>query len=68
MPENSLIRAFSVLAVMLVFGLGWYGIARSRLGNDPAAKARAAGQAKYVSLVAAFLYLIGMVSIASLFL
>ncbi len=71
MPENSIIRFISVVVVMLVFGFGWYGIALTRLkraGIEAAeAQSKAATQAKYVSLLAVFIYLISMVSIAGLF-
>jgi len=72
MPENSIIRAASVIIVMLVFGFGWYAIALSRLKGAgveaAAAKIKASTQAKYVALLAAFLYLLSMISIARLFL
>lgn len=71
MPESPVIRSLSVLAVMLLFGTGWYGIALAKLKRAgmaaPAARSKAAAQARHVSLVAAFLYLVFMVSVARFF-
>ena len=73
MPGSSLIRLASVLVVMLVFGYAWYGLAlallkRAGLEQSAAkAKAKAAGQARHCSLIAAFLYMVAMVSVAGLF-
>ncbi len=71
MTENSIIRGLSVIIVMLIFGFGWYAMALSRLKHAgveaSAAKSKASGQAKYVSLIAVFIYLISMVSIIRLF-
>ncbi len=71
MPESPIIRFLSVLVVMLVCGLAWYGIALAqfkRAGMEAsAARAKAAEQAKRSSLVAVFLYLVFMVSLAGLF-
>ncbi len=72
MPENSIIRLLSVLAVMLIVGFGWLQIGSSRLkkkGIDEAAARKQAGQeAKKYSVIAAFLYMVAMVSVAGLFL
>lgn len=71
MPESPIIRFISVLVVMLVFGLGWYGIALAHLKRagieESAAESKAAEQAKRSSLVAVFLYMVFMLSIAGLF-
>ncbi len=70
MPESSIIRIVSVLVVMLVFGLGWYGIALARLKHagveGSAAKAKAAEQAKRCALIGVFLYLVAMLAPGSL--
>ena len=72
MFESSVIRFISVLAVMLVVGLGWFRIGTSRLKRagteESRARSQAAIQAKKYSVIAAFLYMVAMVSIAGLFL
>ncbi len=72
MPENSILRGTSVLVVMLVAGLVWYGIDLTRLKRagveEAKAKAKAGERARVCSLIAGFLYMLSMVSIASLFL
>ncbi len=68
---DSLLRIVSVLVVILVVGLVWYRISLSRLTRagveESKATPRAAQQAKKSSLVAAFLYMVAMVSVAGLF-
>lgn len=72
MPESSIIRLLSVVAVMLVVGYGWFPISFSRLKkkgvDEPAAKKQAKLAASKYSVVAAFLYMVAMVSVAGLFL
>lgn len=71
MFESSIIRFISVLVVMLVVGFGWYAIDSSRLRKkgveESEAKAQAKLQARKSSVIAAFLYMVAMVSIAGLF-
>ena len=71
MPENSIIRLISVLVVMLISSLIGYGFAPLRLkgkGWDPAEiQTKAKVQARYFALFGVFIYLVGMVSVASLF-
>jgi hypothetical protein len=71
MPGSSLIRLGSVLVVMLVFGYACYGLALAKLKRagleNSSAKAKAAAQARHCSLIAAFLYMVAMVSVAGLF-
>lgn len=71
MPESSMIRLASVSVVMLVFGYAWYWMSLALLKRagleQSAAKAKAAGQARHCSLIAAFLYMVAMVSVAGLF-
>ena len=68
---DSLLRIASVLVVILVVGLVWYRISLSRLtraGTEESKdRPKAAQQAKKYSLVAAFLYMVAMVSVAGLF-
>ncbi len=68
---DSLVRIVSVLVVILVVGLPWYRISLSRLTRagveEAKAKPKAAQRAKTSSLVAAFLYMVAMVSVAGLF-
>lgn len=70
MFDNSLIRFLSLLLVMVVVGFAGYGIRYSRLRKrgveDPAAKSQAKQSAKKYSLIAAFLYMVAMVSVAGL--
>ncbi len=72
MPESSIIRAISVIAVMLVVGFGWFPIALSRLKKkgveEAAARSQAKLQAKKFSMMAAFLYMVFMLSLVRLFL
>lgn len=69
---NSVLRLISVLVVMAVVGLLAYtiGVAglRKRGAEESAARSRAREQAKRYSLIAAFLYMVAMVSVAGLFL
>lgn len=72
MPESSIIRAISVVVVMLVVGYVWFPIGLSRLKKqgveEPAARKQAKLEARKYSLIAAFLYMVAMVSVAGLFL
>jgi hypothetical protein len=71
MFDSSLVRFFSLMVVMLVVGFGRYGIAsaglRKRGEEDGKAKMQAKQSAKKYSLIAAFLYMVAMVSVAGLF-
>ncbi len=71
MALNSVLRLISVLMVMLVVGLIGFRISSSRLkkkGIEPEkAVPQAKLQAKKYSLIAAFLYMVAMVSVAGLF-
>lgn len=71
MPENSIIRFISVLVVMAVAALIGYGVALLRhqgKGTEKqAVRMQAKAQARWFALIGVFLYLLGMVSIASLF-
>ncbi len=71
MAMSSILRLISVLVVMLVVGLGWFRIGSSRLKKRGVAEAEARSQAekeaKKFSLIAAFLYMVAMVSVAGLF-
>ena len=71
MPESSIIRLLSVVAVMLVVGFGWFQFGFSRLKQkgveEAAAKKQATQEAKKYSVIAAFLYMVAMVSVAGLF-
>ncbi len=71
MPESSVIRFISVLVVMLIAALIGYGFTLLRLGRkgvDPQeARSVAKRQARWFALIGVFLYLLSMVSIASLF-
>ena len=68
---NSLIRAISVIAVMVIVGFAWSRIGTARLrkrGMEEAAiKAEVSREARKYSLIAAFIYMVAMVSIAGLF-
>ncbi|TVR06148.1 MAG: hypothetical protein EA403_01155 [Spirochaetaceae bacterium] len=68
---NSLIRGTSVIVIMLIVGLGWSKIGAARLRKrgvaEAEAKSQASAQAKKFSIIAAFLYMVSMVSIAGLF-
>ena len=68
---DSLLRIASVLVVILVVGLVWYRISLSRLTRagieESKVRPKAAQQAKKYSVVAAFLYMVAMVSVAGLF-
>lgn len=72
MPESSIIRLLSVVAVMVVVGFGWFQIGSSRLRKkgieEAAARKQASQEAKKYSVIAAFLYMVSMVSVAGLFL
>ena len=72
MSMNSVLRLISVLVVMAVVGLLGYTIGVSRLRKkgteEAAARSQAKEQAKRYSLIAAFLYMVAMVSVAGLFL
>lgn len=71
MFDNSVIRIVSVLVVMAVVGFGWYIPASQRLkktgSDDKKARSQVELQAKKYSLIAAFLYMVAMVSVAGLF-
>lgn len=71
MLDSSLFRFLSLLLVMLVVGFIRYGIGSARLRKDgtedQSAKSKIAQSAKKYSLVAAFLYMVAMVSVAGLF-
>ena len=71
MPENSIIRFISVLVVMLITSVIGYGFTLLRLkgkGLEPAeVQTRASVQARYFAILGVFLYLVGMVSVASFF-
>ena len=68
---DSILRLVSVLLVMLVVGLGWFRISLSRLkrtgAQESQTRPKAAQQAKKLSLIVAFLYMVAMVSVAGLF-
>jgi ABC-type uncharacterized transport system YnjBCD permease subunit len=68
---DSVLRIVSVLVVILVVGLVWFRVSLSRLrrnGTEESdARPKAAQQAKRSALIAAFLYMVGMVSVAGLF-
>jgi len=72
MPENSIIRMVSVIAVMLIVGFISFPLGLSRLKKqgveESAARKQAKLQAKKHSVVAGFLYMVFMVSLVSLFL
>jgi len=71
MPENSIIRFISVMIVMAISSLIGYVFTKLRLrGQDLDAaevQTRAKTQARYFALLGVFIYLVGMVSIASFF-
>lgn len=71
MFDSSVVRFLSLLVVMLVVGFGRYGVASARLRKrgveESAAKSQAKLTAKKYSLIAAFLYMVAMVSVAGLF-
>ncbi len=68
---NSLIRGTSVIVVMVIVGFAWSKIGAARLqkqGVEAAAAKTQAGQtARKASLIAAFLYMVAMVSVAGFF-
>ena len=72
MPESSLIRFLSVLVVMLAVGFGWFPIGLSRLKGkgveEVAARNQAKLEAKKYSMMAAFVYMVFMLSLVRLFL
>jgi hypothetical protein len=71
MFDSSLIRFISLMLVMAVVGFGWYVIDLSRFQKKGIEKAEAVSQAakraKKSALIAAFLYMVSMVSVAGLF-
>lgn len=71
MFDSSIVRIVVVLLVMLVVGVGRYGIGyaglRKRGEQTPAANKQLRQSAKKYSLIAAFLYMVAMVSVAGLF-
>ena len=71
MAMSSVVRLISVLVVMLIVGLGWFKIGSSRLKGrgveEAEAGSRAKQEARKFSLIAAFLYMVAMVSVAGLF-
>ena len=72
MPENSILRAVSVIAIMLLTGFTWLPVRlawlKKRGMEKHSAKKQAALEAKKASIVAAFLYVVFMVSLVQLFL
>lgn len=72
MPENSIIRMLSVLAVMTAAGFISYPILMARLKKqgveEAAAQKQSHLQAKKNSVIAGFLYMVFMVSLVSVFL
>ncbi len=68
---NSLLRMISVIVVLLVVGVGWSKIGTARLKKkgieESKARSEASVQAKKYSIIAAFLYMVAMVSVAGLF-
>ena len=72
MPESSIIRGITVIVVMLIVGFGWFPIGLSRLKKkgveEAAARSQAKLEAKKFSMIAAFLYMLFMISLVRLFL
>ncbi len=72
MFDNSFVRFLSVAVVMFAVGYIRYGVGLARLKREGEVEEKArtamATTAKKWSLVAAFLYMVGMVSVAGLFL
>ncbi len=68
---NSLIRGASVIILMIIVGFVWSKIGAARLRKrgveEAAAKKQAGQEARKYSLIAAFLYMVAMVSVAGLF-
>lgn len=71
MFDSSLVRFLSLVLVMIIVGYARYGIGYARLKKqgsvEPAAKKQLSLTSKKYSLVAAFLYMVAMVSVAGLF-
>ena len=69
---NSLIRGTSVIVVMVIVAFAWSNIGTVRLRKrgmeEAAARTQAGQEARKYSLIAAFLYMVAMVSVAGLFL
>ena len=72
MTENAIIRTLSVIALMLVTGFTWFSarlacLQKKGIEKD-SAKKQAGLEARKASMVAAFFYMLFMVSLAGLFL
>ena len=71
MFDSWVVRLISVVLVMLIVGFGWFKIGFARLKKkgleEAQARSKAEMQAKKSSVIAAFLYMVAMVSIAGLF-
>ncbi|MFW6252595.1 MAG: hypothetical protein ACOC4F_01580 [bacterium] len=71
MLGSSFVRFLFVLSVMVIVGFGWYPIGLSRLKkkgvDEAAAKKQAKLAAKKYAIIAAFIYMVAMVSVAGLF-
>ncbi len=71
MIVDSIIRLTSVVAVILIVALGWSRIGAARLKKKGVEESKAKSEAKKsatkYSLIAAFLYMVAMVSVAGLF-
>ena len=72
MPDNSILRAVSVIAMMLLAGFTWLPVRLAWLqkkGMEKDSAQKQAGlEARKASVVAAFLYMVFMVSLVRLFL
>ncbi|TVQ97826.1 MAG: hypothetical protein EA403_14690 [Spirochaetaceae bacterium] len=68
---NSLIRGTSVIVVMVIVWFAWSKIGAARLQKQgveaAAAKTQVSQTARKASLIAAFLYMVAMVSVAGFF-
>ncbi len=71
MFESSILRILSVLLVMLVVGFVRYGLGIGKLRKsespDEKAKAKLVLSAKKTAVIAAFFYMVAMVSVVGLF-
>ena len=71
MSDSSLVRVLSLVVVMVVVGYARYGIGLARLNkqgvDEGEGETQEALTAKKWALVAAFLYMVGMLSVAGLF-
>jgi len=72
MPENSIIRALSVILIMLIVGFTWFPIRLAWLKKkgieEDIAKKQASKEARVSAILAAFIYMVFMVSLVRLFL